>query len=100
MLDNICYNELPAEQWPTFTPAPPAVPSTCAEDLLTFDDIRNLGELCASLLKSIWTGPFAGTHCSAAPPERHCSLHMACCQSRSLAIWQPELLDARQMQSV
>ncbi len=48
MLDNICYSELPAEQWPSFTPAPPAVPSTCAEDLLTFDDIRNLGELCAS----------------------------------------------------
>jgi len=46
VLDNICYNELPAEQWPSFTPAPPAVPATCADDLLTFDDIRNLGELC------------------------------------------------------
>ena len=48
VLDNICYNVLPVDQWPAFSPAPPAVPSSCADDLLTFDDIRNLGELCAT----------------------------------------------------
>ena len=49
VLDNICYSPLPPDQWPSFAVAPPAVPSTCSDELLTFDDIRNLGELCASM---------------------------------------------------
>ena len=46
VLDNICFSTLPASQWPVFTPSPPAVPSSCPDLLLTFDDVA-LGELCA-----------------------------------------------------
>ena len=45
VLDNICFAPLPAAQWPAVTLAPPAVPSSCPDLLLTFDDVA-LGELC------------------------------------------------------
>ena len=47
VLDNICYSAWAEADWPVIVPAPPAVPSACADQLLTFDDVSNLGELCA-----------------------------------------------------
>ena len=45
VLDNICFSPLPAAQWPPQTVSPPAVPSSCPDLLLSFDDV-SLGELC------------------------------------------------------
>ena len=45
VLDNICFSPLPVAHWPALALAPPAVPSSCPDLLLTFDDIT-MGELC------------------------------------------------------
>jgi len=54
VLDNICFSPLPVARWPALAVAPPAVPSSCPDLLLTFDDIT-MGELCVSSLT--WSDP-------------------------------------------
>ena len=54
VLDNICFSPLPAARWPALALAPLAVPSSCPDLLLTFDDIT-MGELCVLTMLLILT---------------------------------------------
>jgi len=69
VLDNICFSPLPVARWPALTLAPPAVPSSCPDLLLTFDDVA-LGELCVLMtLVPVLKANIAETSCLSYSPN-------------------------------